>query len=58
MLEWCSISEIRISSPAPTYFSPKEKATALMEPVAPLVKMISWVEAALMKDLTVSLAAS
>ena len=58
MLLWCSISDIRISSPSPTNFSPKENARVLIEPVAPLVKMISLVEEAFRNRRVVSRAAS
>jgi hypothetical protein len=46
------------SVPGPRCFSPKLNASALMDPVVPLVKMTSFVDAALMYFLTFSLAFS
>jgi hypothetical protein len=44
MLEWCSISEITISSPACRNVRPQECATRLIDSVVLRVKMISSVE--------------
>ena len=49
MFEWCSISVISTSSPLPMKRSPKERATRLIDPVVPLVKMISRLSLAPMK---------
>ena len=41
ILEWCSIDEIKISSPFVIYFLPNEVATRFIESVVPFVKIIS-----------------
>ncbi|MNX94260.1 hypothetical protein D3C86_1264870 [compost metagenome] len=57
ILEWCSIAEIMISSPALSN-SPNELATRLIPSVVPLVKMISSFLPALIKRRTISRASS
>ena len=54
MLEWCSIAEMRISSPAPTLGRAKLWATRLMPSVVPRTKMISFSSAAWMKRRTLA----
>ena len=41
MLLWCSISVMRILSPGPNEFCPRQWATRLMDSVVPRVKIMS-----------------
>ncbi len=58
MLEWCSISEMTISSPGFRNFRPQDAATRLIASVALRVNTISRPRAAFRKARTVSRAAS
>ena len=58
MFEWCSMPEMRISSPWRTFASPQARATRLMLSVAFLVKMISCTDAAFTNARTFSRAPS
>ena len=58
MFEWCSIAEIRISSPAARLARPQVWATRLTPSVAFLVKTTSRGSAAPMKRATAALALS
>ena len=49
MLEWCSIAEMTISSPALTLWRPQELATRLMPSVVPRTKISSFLKRAFKK---------
>ncbi len=58
MFEWCSMTEIRISSPSPTWSRPHAVATRLIASVVPRVQIHSAALGALIQLATFSRAAS
>ena len=58
MFEWCSNLERIISSPFTSFESETDEATKLIASVAPLKKIISLEDSALINSLTISLASS